>query len=400
MPHIPPFDPSSYPGPRPAGPVLVHRGRWWSLSVDGTVDAPVRLADSPSVWDHLDGPIAGSDAGRADAVGPPDPADVPVLAEPDAVRYSVAYGSNASPARLVEKGLDHDGAILLPARLTGYVPAFEGRRTGYDAVPVTVVPADGAHLDTWVLGIPATATARLDRSEGRVTDAAGMADPAAANRDDARHAPAGAYLLAPVGEVAVADRFRLPIGLAYQPGPSTRVQVDDHGEPRTWPHVDQQQAVAHLDRGGPLQDAPPVEDAVVGSWPSTPLDDLPLFVYGSLRPGAAAWSVIADAVEVVADATTEGQLHDSGHGWPAARFGPYTDAATTGDVHGSLLAVRHPAVAPRVLAQMDAYEGAPELFHRTTIRVHTADGSRWAIAYTWSGTTLPGTPLPGGRWRG
>ncbi len=412
MAHIPPFDPGTYPGPRPSAPVLVHRGRLWPLTVDGTVDAPVRLAADPYVCDDLDEPTVGSDAtepsacddlgGRAGARTPPDPGDVPVLARPGSVRYSVAYGSNASPARLVDKGLDHDGAILLPARLTGYVPAFEGRRTGYCAVPVTFVPAEGVHLDTWVLGVPAAATPQLDRSEGRAEDPHGVADPVVVHHHHhhARHAPAGSYRLAPVGEVAVADRFRLPVGLAYRPGPSTRVQVDDHGEPRTWPRVDQRQAVAHLERDGPLQEVPAVEDAVEGPWPTTPLEDLPLFVYGSLRPGAAAWSVIADAVEVVTDATTEGRLHDSGHGWPAARFGPHADAAATGQVHGSLLAVRHPAVAPRVLAQVDAYEGVPERFHRTAVRVHTADGSRWAIAYTWAGTTLPGAPLPEGRWRG
>src|SRR5690606_38322861 len=138
--------------------------------------------------------------------------------------WVVAYGSNASPGRLVDKRLDRRGAWLLPAEVRGWVAAFEHRHTGYGSVPLTLVPEAGARLDTWVLGVHVDDLPTLDRSEGRLAgDASGAAGGPA--RDDARQAPPGAYRLGSVGEVVVAGRWRLPDGLAYLPGPRTRVQV-------------------------------------------------------------------------------------------------------------------------------------------------------------------------------
>lgn len=377
------FDPDRYPGPRPDGPVVVHRGDVWPVVVDGTCDTPVRLAD------------------RAITDGAPNPARVTVLAALQRVRFSVAYGSNASPQRLVDKGLDRDGALLLPARMADVAPAYELRRTGYGAVPVTLVPDVGRVVDTWVLGIPEERTGRLDASEGRSRHAT----TGASERDDRRQAPAGSYRLALVGEVAVADRFRLPAALAYCPGPATRIQLLPDGRPRTWPEHDQADARDHLDTAAASGPAPPVGEVVDGAWPATPLADLPLFVYGSLRPGQPAWPAIADDVEVVADAWVAGALYDTGHGWPAAQLtaepaGTAGTAGTASQVHGVLVAVRDPAAAPTLLRRIDAYEGAPELFVRTTARVHTAQGPRFALAYTWARGTPPGQQLPDGRWPG
>ena len=369
------FDPDCYPGPRPYGPVLVHRGRVWPLVVDGTCDTPVRLAD------------------RAIADGAPDPTRLTVLAVPHRVRYSVAYGSNASPQRLVDKGLDRDGALLLPARWADVVPAYELRRTGYGAVPVTLTPATGRVADTWVLGIPAEHTGRLDASEGRRP----VGSTGTAARDDRRHAPDGSYRLALVGEVAVADRFRLPAAPAYCPGPATRIQLQPDGRPRTLPEHGQADARAHLAAAGAWSPAPPVGTEVTGAWPTTPLADLPLFVYGSLRPGQPAWPAISDDVEVVGDARAAGVLHDTGHGWPAAQLTAEPVGRRAG-VHGVLVAVRDPAATPALLRRVDAYAGAPELFVRTPVRVDTARGPRFALAYSWARGTPPGQRLPDGRW--
>lgn len=238
---IAPFDASRYPGPRPDGPTLVHRRR----------AHPVRLAT---------GPAAGAQP------QPEAPVDAEVL-DPDAVRWVVAYGSNASPGRLVDKGLDRRGALLLPARLDGWVPAFEARRTGYGSVPLTLVPQPGAQLATWVLGVHADDVATLDRSEGRV-----LSDAVAVTwGDDLRSAPAGSYRLAHVGEVEVADGWRLPDALAYLPGPRTRVQVAPDGGWRTWPRWDQATAATHVASDGPSRTPPPVERPVTGPWPDTEL---------------------------------------------------------------------------------------------------------------------------------
>jgi hypothetical protein len=231
---VPPFDPATYPGPRPDGPCLVHDGRVH----------PASLPEDPSA-------------------GPQTPVDAEV-ADLDAVRWVVAYGSNASPGRLVDKELDARGAWLLPAVLDGWLTVFEDRATRYGSIPLTLVPHPGARLDTWVLGVHHHDVPTLDRTEGRYPAAVVAVD-------DGRSAPPGVYRLGHVGEVVVADRWRLPEALAYLPGSRTRVQVDGQGAWRTWPASDQAAAAAHVASAGPSREPPPVPTPVTGPWPETPL---------------------------------------------------------------------------------------------------------------------------------
>jgi hypothetical protein len=243
-----PFEPASYPGPRPGAPVLVHDGHLHDVEVVGGAGTELRSL-----------------------------AHAPVL-DPGAVRWIVAYGSNASPPRLISKGLDRRGAVLLPAQLDGWVPAFEHRRTGYGAVPLTLVPAAGVSTRTWLLGVHAADTGVLDRSEGRrpgaaSTDVPGAARVDGAGPDDLHLAPVGAYRLGRVGTVQVAGRWRVDGALAYLPGPNTEVQVDEVGRWRTWPAVDQTAAAAHVEAGGPSRPAPAWRTPVAGRWPRTRLRD-------------------------------------------------------------------------------------------------------------------------------
>jgi hypothetical protein len=250
-PDEPRFDPATYPGPRPDGPVLVADGH--STPVEDLHD----LVGLGAVAPRRAAPGSGTEAA-------------------DAWRWIVAYGANASPPRLVDKRLDRDGAVLLPAELRDHVPAFEARRTGYGAVPLTLVPSPGAVTATWVLGLRAASTALLDRTEGRLRgDLEVPADqprhdhePAA---DDGVHvAPPGTYRLARIGTVRVAGALVLEGALAYVPGPATRVQVVGDGW-RTWPTWGQADAAAHVDRRGPALPAPAPAEVLVGPWPSTPL---------------------------------------------------------------------------------------------------------------------------------
>lgn len=240
----PRFDPARYPGRRPEGPVLVIDDEVLPLRLDGPSHAPLRL-------------------GSARVTRP-----IPVL-EPGVARFGVAYGSNASPPRLMDKELTSRGAILLPAVVHGWVAAFEARRTGYGAVPLTFVPSPEAVTSTWVLGLPPEDLPLLDRTEGRV--ATGSPDEVDRENDDGRFAPPGTYQLGRVGDVRVAGRFLVRGAVAYLPGPATHVQWIA-GDWRTYPASDQDAAARHVDTGGPAAPAPPPPDVVLGDWPVTPLE--------------------------------------------------------------------------------------------------------------------------------
>lgn len=209
------FDPDRYPGWRPDGPVLVHAGRLHPLlGPHGSIMSPPGIA----------APVA----------------------EPGAVRWSVAHGSNACPDRVVDKGLDQLGAVLLPAQIHGWAPAFEDRRVpSHGAVPMTLIPSEGI-AQVWVLGIHRDDVASLDASEAR----------------------GERYLLGQVGPVTVGGVrcARLP---AYGPTEATRVLLDGDG-PAWWPGRDQAWARAAHDRAGTDSMAvPAVPDPVASGWPAS-----------------------------------------------------------------------------------------------------------------------------------
>lgn len=205
------FDPSSYPGWRPDGPVLVRD------------DEPV--------------PLSLDDA---------------MLHDP-AWRWSVGFGSNACPDRLVDKGLAERGALLLPAQVKGWRAAWEARRSPMTgSVPVTLVPDPGFTLHAWALGMHVDDADAMDFSEGR----------------------GERYHLTRLGPVVVADRWMLNPGLAYCAAETTVLlssAADDH-TPLWLDLADHAVAVARLDAGAPTVPAPRAGDVVpVGQWPVTPL---------------------------------------------------------------------------------------------------------------------------------
>lgn len=344
------FDPAGYPGERPAHPALVWRGRTWQLELDPAPGTTVR-------------PVAPE--GRA----------APVLAAVKHLRWSVAYGANADPGRLVDKGLDRAGALLLPAVLYGYQEVWEARRSrSTGAVPATLAPAPGRRFETWVLGVRPDDADRLDASEYRGSN----------------------YVLGRVGEVAVAVRWRISDALAYGPGPGTRV-LTTVGEAASLATVDQAEARALLRAGPATNAADPLPGAVDEGWPATPMEDLPLAVYGTLQPAGRRWSRIAALVVEAGPVRLPGRLYDSGHGWPAMQLAA-PDAAER--VHGHLLRPRSVAAAHELYRRTDAIEGAPDLFRRVAVPVARPGGATvMAATYAWADGTPPGRRLDGGRWR-
>ncbi len=96
-----------------------------------------------------------------------------------------------------------------------------------------------------------------------------------------------------------------------------------------------------------------------------------MFVYGTLRSGQTARSLIGDHVVASEPATMTGAMYAMPEGYPAV--------ITDGDhqIHGELVTLCDLAAAFLLL---DAYEGAS--YRRILVRAHRADGSEaWAWVY-------------------
>ncbi len=115
-----------------------------------------------------------------------------------------------------------------------------------------------------------------------------------------------------------------------------------------------------------------------------------LFVYGTLRSGQAARSLIANHVLAAVPATARGRMFARPDGYPG--FLPGSD----GRVVGEMMTLSDLA-AP--FALLDAYEG--EDFMRSLQEVELGDGTTlWAWCYVLRSPALAeeGEPIPGGDW--
>jgi gamma-glutamylcyclotransferase (GGCT)/AIG2-like uncharacterized protein YtfP len=115
-----------------------------------------------------------------------------------------------------------------------------------------------------------------------------------------------------------------------------------------------------------------------------------LFVYGTLRSGQAARSLIANHVLAAVPATARGRMFALPDGYPG--FLPGTE----GRVVGEMMTLSDLAAA---LALLDAYEG--EDFMRSLQEVELGDGTTlWAWCYVLRSPALAeeGEPIPGGDW--
>lgn len=100
-----------------------------------------------------------------------------------------------------------------------------------------------------------------------------------------------------------------------------------------------------------------------------------LFVYGTLRPGQQRWPHLASfVVGEGRDDSARGVLHDTGHGYPGARFD------RDGVIHGRVYELGTDRL-DECLELLDEVEGAViDLFGRVTITTSTGVEA-WAYEY-------------------
>lgn len=112
-----------------------------------------------------------------------------------------------------------------------------------------------------------------------------------------------------------------------------------------------------------------------------------LFVYGTLMPGQPRWPALLPYAASWRPATAPGRMWDTGHGYPAVRFGPGGSA-----VPGVVVDLLSDRLAEAVAA-MDHVEDVGILYRR--VDVVTSSGP--AMAYEWIGAT-DGMVLLDGGW--
>jgi len=115
-----------------------------------------------------------------------------------------------------------------------------------------------------------------------------------------------------------------------------------------------------------------------------------LFVYGTLRTGQPARSLIAEHVAASEPATMIGRIWGFPDGYPG--FMPDGDQPVVGE-----LVTLHDLAA--ALALLDAYEG--ELFQRNLHRARSRDGGEvWAWVYVIADVAMcaQGVLIEGGDW--
>ena len=125
-----------------------------------------------------------------------------------------------------------------------------------------------------------------------------------------------------------------------------------------------------------------------------------MFVYGTLRPGAEAWSLLAPYATAWADDTLEGELYDTGLGYPALVVSTGdVPAGTGGDgplIDGAIVELAGHLIA-QALTALDRYEDVPEgLYVRR--RLPLGSGRR-AWVYVWN-RPVDGMARVRGRWSG
>ena len=325
----------SYPGERPHGSFVVlgddvfplrwDRGEWLVTTRDGSV-SPL------STW-----------LGRHGQ---------PSLDQRAAI---LAYGSNVNPGQI--GGFSGGRAVIvLHASTVGLAATFCSTTRWDGQHPAGVMAVDAERVEVHgLLLVDDDQVAALDRKEGhgaryRRVVASGQRHSVAVVLEDGR-----AIIDEIVVYVQLAERPLALVGGA--PAHLTEWTQEDFASAERTETQDHGLAIASSGARRPLA-----------------ARALPVFVYGTLRPGESRWPLIRDVVESVEEATLLGRVVDTGRGYPALLLDG------SGTVPGVLVHLA-PEADIRALTVMDEIEAHPTLYVRALVRL--SDG-RLAWTYVWN----------------
>ena len=320
-----------YPGARPQGSYLVADG----------LTHPVKPSADGCGWAVLDDEWLDIDTWLSRR-------GLPVIAERTAI---LAYGSNANPSQL--SGLPAARPVVaLRGVLMGAAAAYCSTPRSDGQFPAGLVAMSKESGEGHVLLlVDAPTKAVLDRKEG---------------------VGCGTYdyvgLVTGKGVDFILEDGSTWTGplTTYLQGHRRPLAIDIEGDPILLRQVSQRDFMAMQegdrivgdihDSGLPL--TAPAGQIGVHTAP------LPVFVYGTLRPGESRWRHVEPYIVDQRPDSAAGRRVDTGLGFP----GMVLDEAAT--IHGTLLRVR-PETHVELIRLLDAIEGHPDFYRRSLLRLRS-----------------------------
>jgi gamma-glutamylcyclotransferase (GGCT)/AIG2-like uncharacterized protein YtfP len=341
-------DPPPYPGKRPQGSFVVFRGEVLAVRPDTggcgwTITDP--LCTPPvvdlDVWLVMRGQEMLRD--RLAVVG---------------------YGSNLNP-RQIEGFSGGRATVVLKALVIGAASAYCTSQRSDGQYPAGLVSVDPAHVEEHgVVLIDSRCQDRLDHKEGASRAGGAYARGTVAGIDH----PVDVLL-----ENGTRVPGRLPVYLQ-----AWRKTAHRGGRPVLLADLDQR-AYAERHEATPF---PGIGDGGLhfqscNELPPLSTEPIPVFAYGTLRPGAARYRYIQDGVARHEPAYLLARLIPTGADYPGLEL----SEVAADKVSGVLLHPKASALATW-LQRLDRIEGHPHLFSRVLSRI---DDGRVAWVYVWVG---------------
>lgn len=331
-----------YPGERPPGSFVVHDSRVFHVR-PGTTASGWQVRDDQSIADLDDWLTARGE-------------------RPLSARLAcVGYGSNLHPQQVASIGED-TAVVVLRGVTVGLAAAYcATRRTLDDQYPAGLARADARRVEHHgLLLIDPGQQRRLDRKEGEGTTyhrstVARPEMPLALILEDGTHLSGGL-------PVYLQDDENRPLALNRD---AFVLLADVHER-----EIFDSTPAASTPRHG-------LHATRLTRLPTMQASPLPVFAYGTLRPGHSRWPFIEHLVEAHEPGTIHGHRIDTGHGFPGLLLDDPEGDRVEGDVLHLI-----PATFRQAIDLMDRIEGHPDLFARHLVRT---DGGVLCWTYIWLG---------------